>query len=370
MKGSGTELAIFIPSMRGDGAERVTLTLAVSLLRSGVPVDLVLASAEGALLDEIPPDLPVVDLKRRRTLASLPRLVAYLRRARPTILLACLAHANIVAVWARRLSGVRSRLVLTEHNTMSREAANTSLRRGRLVPPLARRTYPDADAIVAVSKGVAADLTSSIGLAEDRIQVIYNPVVTPEFLSRAAEPIEDLWFVPGADPVVLSVGRLVPQKSYPTLIEAFAAIRARRRAKLLILGEGPCRDELHAAIAGLGLESEIRLPGFVSNPASYMRRSSVFAMSSVFEGLPTVMIEALATGARIVSTDCPSGPREILEGGRYGRLVPVGDASRLAAALEEALDDETPRPGPESWQRFELETVIDQYRQLFWQADS
>ena len=232
------------------------------------------------------------------------------------------------------------------------------------MPSLARLTYPGAAAITAVSKGVAEDLAETIGIPRDRIDVIHNPVVTPELIARAAEPIEHEWFAPGSPPVVLAVGRLSPQKDYPTLLQAFAKARKRRPAKLLILGEGPLRPELEATIEELGIGPDVRLPGFVENPWAFMRQCAVYAMSSRWEGLPTVLIEALASGARIVSTDCPSGPREILDGGRYGRLVPVGDVAALARVLAEALDDDSPLPGPECWSPYELDTVVEQYRRV------
>lgn len=363
-RGPGRDLAIFVPSMRGGGAERAMLKLAIALADSGVSLDLVLAKAEGPYLENIPADLSVVDLNASRMIASLPRLVAYLRRARPAVLLSSLDYANIVAAWARAVSGTKPGLVLNEQNTMSRVAGNASSLAGRLVPRLARRTYPGATAITAVSKGVAEDLAETIGIPLARIDVIHNPVVTPELIARAAEPIEHEWFAPNAPPVVLAVGRLNPQKDYPTLLEAFAKVRERRPARLMILGDGPLRPELEATIEDLGIRHDVRLPGFVENPWAYMRMCDVYAMSSRWEGLPTVLIEALASGARIVSTDCPSGPREILDGGRYGRLVPVGDAVALARALAAALEDDTPLPGPESWGPYELDTIVEQYRRL------
>jgi len=329
----GTDVAIFVPSMRGGGAERAMLKLAIALSRSGVSLDLVLAKAEGAYIEDIPDDIRVVDLAASRIIASLPGLTAYLRSARPAVLLSSMDHANVVACWARTLSRARPRLVLNVQNTLSRSAADASMRRGRLVPSLARRTYPGAEAIVTVSKGVASDLADTIGIPRARIEVIHNPVVTPELIARSREPVEDEWFVPGADPVILAVGRLDSQKDYPTLLEAFAALRSRRAARL-------------------------------ENPFAYMRHSSVYVMSSLYEGLPTVLIEALASGARIVSTDCPSGPVEILDGGAYGRLVPMSDSAALATALAAALDDDTPLPEPESWKPYELETVVEQYRRV------
>jgi glycosyltransferase involved in cell wall biosynthesis len=360
----GTDVAIFVPSMRGGGAERAMLKLAIALSRSGVSLDLVLAKAEGAYIEDIPDDIRVVDLAASRIIASLPGLTAYLRSARPAVLLSSMDHANVVACWARTLSRTRPRLVLNVQNTLSRSAADASMRRGRLVPSLARRTYPGAEAIVTVSKGVASDLADTIGIPRARIEVIHNPVVTPELIARSREPVEDEWFVPGADPVILAVGRLDSQKDYPTLLQAFAALRSNRPARLMILGEGPLREELESTISSLGLEADVRLPGFVENPFSYMRHSSVYVMSSLYEGLPTVVIEALASEARIVSTDCPSGPNEILAGGSYGRLVPMSDSAALATALAAALDDTTPLPGPESWKPYELETVVEQYRRV------
>ena len=364
------DLAIFIPSMRGGGAERGTLKLATGLAGRGVSLDLVLARAEGPYMKDIPPEVPVVDLAASRTLASLPGLVSYLRRVRPKVLLSSLDYANIVASWACSLSGTHPGLVLNEQNTMSKVAPNAIRRRGRLIPGLARRAYGRADAITTVSRGVAEDLVENIGIPADKIHVIHNPVVTPELIARSREPVDDEWLVPGADPVLLAVGRLSPQKDYPTLLEAFAELRKRRPVKLLILGEGPLRAELEAQVSRLGLEADVRMPGFVTNPFAYMRRCSVYVMSSLYEGLPTVLIEALASGARIVSTNCPSGPVEILDKGKYGRLVPMSDSEALARALDEAIDDDSPRPGPESWQPYELDTVVDNYLRLLLETGS
>jgi len=346
------------------------LKLAIALADSGVSLDLVLAKAEGPYLEDIPADLPVVDLGASRMIASLPRLVAYLRRVRPPVVLSSLDYANIVASWASAASGTRPRLVLNEQNTLSRVAGNASSLRGRLVPTLARRTYPGAAAITAVSKGVAEDLAETLGLPPTRIDVIHNPVVTPELIARAAEPIGHEWFAPGGAPVVLAVGRLSPQKDYPTLLEAFAQVRKSRPVRLLILGDGPLRPEIEALVTKLEIGTDVQLPGFVDNPFAYMQRCDVYAMSSRWEGLPTVLIEALASGARIVSTDCPSGPQEILDGGRYGRLVPVGDVGALARSLEAALDDDTPLPGPESWSPYELDTIVQQYRRILLEGGS
>ncbi len=357
-------LAIYIPSMRYGGAERAMLNLARGIANRGYAVDLVLAQAEGPYLAEIPESVRLIDLKAARVLKSLPALVRYLRRERPAAMLATWEHANIIALWARSLAGLPGQLVINEQNTISSSTRQASRRHGWLLPALARRFYPWADGIVAVSNGVADDLAKVTGTPRECIQVIYNPIITPEIQAQAQAPLDHPWFMPGQPPVVLAAGRLRPQKDFPTLIRAFAQVRSERPARLVILGDGPERPALVALVQQLGLEQDVSLPGFSENPYAYMARASLFVLSSRWEGLPTVLIEALYCGAPVVSTDCPSGPREILAEGRHGQLVPVGDAAALARAIEAALAREAPRPPRESWQPFEMETMVSQYIDL------
>jgi glycosyltransferase involved in cell wall biosynthesis len=172
------------------------------------------------------------------------------------------------------------------------------------------------------------------------VRVIYNPIVTDELLAMSRAPVDHPWCAAGAPPVILAVGRLTEQKDFPNLIRAYARLRQRRSVRLVILGEGEARGELEDLIARLGLAEDVYLPGFVDNPFAWMRQARLFALSSRWEGLPSVLIQAMACGAQVVSTDCPSGPAEILEDGRWGRLVPVGDPEALAAAMDAALDDD------------------------------
>ena len=357
-------LAIFVPSMRGGGAERAMLKLARGIADRGYIVDLVLAQAEGPYLAEVPQAVQVVDLKASRVLNSLPALVRYLRRERPLAMLSAMSHANIIALWARRLPGIVTRVVVSERDTLSRSVQNEPSRRGRLMPKLIRRFYPWADGIVAVSNGVAADLAQVTSIPRQRIQVIYNPVVTPDFQQKARATLNHPWFKPGEPPVLLAVGRLTMQKDFLMLIQAFAQVRKLRPARLLILGEGEERPKLEAQVKQLGLEGDVKLPGFVANPYPYMARASLFVLSSKWEGLPGVLIEALYCGALLISTDCPSGPREILAGGQYGQLVPVGYVAAMAQAIETTLAGKTPRPSDDSWRPFELETAVSKYVSL------
>ena len=355
-----TRLAIFVPTLSGGGAERVMCKLAGGIAARGHAVDLVLARAEGPYLAEVPESVRLVDLEASRVLASLPALVRYLRRERPEALLSVL-HANIVALWARRLAGVPTPVVVSERNTLSYESQYASDLRMQLMPRLTRRFYPWADGIVAVSQGVADDLARVTGLPRERIQVIYNPIVTPELRAKAQAPLEHPWFAPDERPVIVAAGRLTAQKDFSTLIQAFARVRQTRPARLLILGEGQERPTLESLVRQLGLEQDVSLPGFVTNPYPYMAQASLFVLSSRWEGLPGVLIEALCCGTPVISTDCPSGPREILADGRYGQVVPVEDAAALARAIETSLEGEMPRPPRESWHPVEIETGVNQY---------
>jgi glycosyltransferase involved in cell wall biosynthesis len=361
-------IAIFLPALWGGGAERVMLALGEGLAEKGNIVNLVLAQAEGPYLAEIPASLRMVELNARhrtglRTLASLPALVRYLRRERPDVLLAAL-HANIVAVWARRLAGFPQRVVIIEQNTFSLNNQMLPRWYGCLMIQLVRRFYPWADRIVAVSEGTADDLAKISGIPRQRVQVIYNPIITPTLRSKVKESLEHPWFEPGEPPVVLAVGRLTTQKDFKTLIQAFSKVRKTHPVKLLILGEGEQRIELETLVRQLNLEQDVSLPGFVLNPYPYMAQASLFILSSRWEGLPTVLVEALYCGTPIVSTDCPSGPREILRGGQYGRLVPVADVASLAQAIEVVLDNRANRPPRESVKPFELETIVGQYMSI------
>lgn len=330
-------LALFLPSLRGGGAERVMVHLARGFAERGFQVDLVLAKAEGPYLAEVPPSVRVVDLRASRVLFSLPGLVRYLRKERPYALLSALNHANVIVCLAHRLARVPSRLVISEHNTLS--ASRPQNARGRLLPWFMRWTYPWADAVIAVSQGVAEDLVRTLGISAERVKVIYNPVVDDDLLTKSKEPLDHPWFTEGAPPVILGVGRLTEQKDFPNLIRAFALVRAQRPARLMILGEGELRPQLEALVHELGLQDDVALPGFVKNPYAYMARAAVFVLSSRWEGLGVALIEAMASGTPVVSTDCPSGPREILEDGRWGRLVPVGDVDALAEAIVTTLDE-------------------------------
>lgn len=359
-----SSLVVFIPNLDGGGAERVMLNLAAGFAAQGMKVSLVLVKAEGPYLSQIPSNVQLVILGKEKLLLSLPALMNYLQREQPVAVLCGQEDANIVALWARRLIKVSTQMVVIVHNHLSRDAQTSNQLKRQLTPHLVRWFYPWADRIVAVSQGVAGDL-ADIGLPADKIKAIYNPVVTPELHVKAQETLIHPWFAPNQPPVVIGTGRLENQKDFPTLIRAFAKLQQQRPVRLMILGEGTKRNELEALVQKLGLTGSVTMPGFVKNPYAYMARASVFVLSSIWEGFGNVIVEAMAVGTPVVSTDCKSGPAEILENGKYGKLVAVGDVEGMAEAIAQTLDYSSMS---ELIQRraeeFSTERVLAQYRQV------
>lgn len=332
----GERLAFFLPSLREGGAERVVLTLASGFADHGLEVDLVLAKAEGPFLEDVQGNVRLVDLDKQRVIRSLPGLVAYLKRVRPKAILSAMEHANLVAIWAKKLARVDTRIIASVHETVSKAAGGNLLKR-MILHQLLRYSYVYADRIVAVSKGVADDYIAMMQLSNAQVRVIYNPALRPEVLNKANEAPTHPWFTKKTTPVVLSVGRLTLAKDYPVLMRAMKAVWAETGARLVVFGEGEERRSLEAQIKREELDEIVSLPGFTRNPYAHIRRADVFVLSSRWEGFGMVLAETMALGTPVVSTDCPNGPAEILENGRWGWLVPVGDERALAEAIIETL---------------------------------
>ncbi len=339
--GTRPKIAVFIPSLRGGGVERNMLNLTAGLADAGCGVDLVLAQAEGPFLDKVDPRVRVVDLRARRVLTALPGLVRYLKEARPTALLSGMGHANIVAVVAKALARVGTRLTISEHtlpSVITGVAANT---RSRTVPWLSRLFYPRADAVVAVSRAVLQDLVTGSGLDPESITVIPNPVVTPKMKSSPAGLPDHPYFRPGNPPVLLGVGRLSREKGFDVLLRALPLVLQERDCRLLILGEGEERPRLEALVRDLDLGDKADLPGFVDEVPPYLAAAAVMVMPSRVEGFGNALVEAMAQGTPVVAADCPGGPVDILAEGRFGPLVAVEDPAALAAGIVEVLDAPT-----------------------------
>lgn len=338
--------------------------LANELAQRGFPVDLLLIRAEGEYLSQVSPAVRIVPLGSLRIATSVGPLARYLRRARPQCLLSTLTAVNLAAVAAHRITRSSARLLLRQATTLSASVPGAPKRRDKTLPWLVRRGYPMADCIIAVSKGVARDLEASFGLRDTRIEVIYNPIIDGELPRLATQAAPHPWLSDPDQPLVLAVGRLTRAKNYALLLRAFALLRKELPARLLILGEGEERESLTRLAQQLAVESWVAMPGFVANPFAYMSKASALAMSSAWEGLPGVLIQALACGCPVVSTDCPHGPREVLDNGRIGRLVPVDDPSALCAGLAAAIRGELRPAEPEWLAQFSTSAVVQRYLQV------
>jgi glycosyltransferase involved in cell wall biosynthesis len=359
-----TRIALFLPSLGGGGAEQVMITLANSLAERRFAVDCVLWNESGPFRSLLSEKVHVVVLRSQNPLKLVFGFARFLRTYKPDVVISALFVTNIIAAIAKAASRSRTHLILTEHVPTRTYLQNEPRPLRRLcVPLLMRMAYHAAEDVVAVSRGAAQSLATTVGKnTSKRIRVIYNPIDLARIdRMAAAEDVNITWSVP----TIINVGRLIEQKDQQTLIRAFAKIRSRRVCRLVILGEGDKRAALAALAESFGVGSDVLMPGFVSNPYSWMRKSALFVLSSKFEGLPTVLIEAMQCGTPVISTDCPSGPAEILEGGRWGKLVAPGDIDTLAHAIDDALDGKLVADVRRRARDFSIETALSRYVALF-----
>jgi glycosyltransferase involved in cell wall biosynthesis len=357
-------LAFFIQDLREGGAERNVARVLNGIVARDIPTDLVVIRRTGSFFEELDPRVNVVQLPQTRTITSILGLKRYLETRRPTALVASLTHTNVAAIVANMLAKQRTRLIVVERNQFS---TNRELKTGlvRMSYGLVPWIYRKADCIGAVSMGVRDDLAATTGLPAEKVEILYNPVVSEKLFRRADEPVTHPWLVDRSVPVVVGVGRFSPQKNFPLLIRAVAKVRKERPLKLIILGEGALRPELEALIRELNVEDDIDLPGFDANPFRFLKHASLFVMSSDWEGLPTALIEAMACGTPVVATDCDSGPGEILDEGRLGQIVPRGDVNAMADAIVTALEN----PGDAAARiarasEFSLDRAVDRYLEV------
>ena len=357
-------IALFVPSLRGGGAERVVVTLANALVQRGFKVDILLVKAVGPYLFEVSSAVNVIDFGRSRVLFSIVDLVRYLRSRKPTTLCSFMRHSNLVALLAKKISGGNARLVVSERSDGLAEIRQKKQHFFLPVKFVVRYLYLSADAIHAVSCGVAESCAKELNLRLDSIRVVYNPVVTQRLLAMSYAKVDFSWLPKDGRPLILAVGRLSQQKDFATLIKAFALVSLKINAQLLILGDGNLRSDLDLLIADHNLQQSILMPGFVDNPIALMRLADVFVLSSAWEGLPNVLIQAMACGTPVVSTNCRSGPDEILENGKWGRLVQVGDVKSLHHAILDTLVDKNLPDVATRASDFSLQRTVDEYLRL------
>jgi glycosyltransferase involved in cell wall biosynthesis len=360
-------VALFMPELRRGGVEIVFLRLARGFVDAGLSVDLVVVDTGGPLANEIPDGVELVDLGRRRVLAAAGQLVRYLRRRQPDVLVSGQDHANVVAVWARRLARSPARLVLTAHSPLGSNVEGRRGFTGWLLPLAVRLSYPAADALVAVSDNVADDLVALVPGLAGRVRIISNPSIPADVSSLQRSPTGVPWLdVEGGPPVLLAVGRLDPVKDYPALLQAFAQVRSSRPARLVFVGDGAERSRLEGLAAHLGLTSDVAFVGNVSNPFPFYARARLLCMTSTYEAAPLVLVEALACSLPVVATDCGGLVSSVLRDGRLGTLVPVGNVRALAQAILSRLDGLRRVSAPAALlEPFQSRTALAGYRALF-----
>jgi glycosyltransferase involved in cell wall biosynthesis len=358
-------ICLFMADFSGGGAERVMVNIANELAARGHEVDLVVARADGHHRELVGPGIQVRDVGRRLAYTLIP-LVAYLRQNRPATVLAAGVHACTVAVLAKFLSGIPCRLVVSLHSELYPvPGALAGGWKERFNPILAKLFFRSADRIVTVSDGLRRRAMGQIGGPAEKYVTIYNPVFSERIADWAKEPIDHPWFGRADSPVLVGVGRLSREKGFDVLLHALALVRKRLDARLILLGEGPERDTLAAAADTLGIREAVDFHGFTRNPYAYVSRANMLVMPSRQESFGNVLVEALAVGTPVVSSDCPHGPREILGKGEYGTLVPPDNPEEMAQAILGALHSPQCASGAiERARCFSIERAVDLYEQV------
>lgn len=368
-EGESPLLSFFIPRLGQGGAEQVAINLVNGLSARGYNIELLLTRDDGSLNSQLSTDINVVTLPPSKSpvfgvAMNFPALVDYLRRKEPALLLSHLSRANVISIAACRLIDADTVVAVTHHDAFGTgtERGLKDWALGRLVPLL----YPSADRIIAVSEGVADSIVDRTKVKRENVSVLYNPIEIDSIREQARCGVDDKWIADDDLEVVLYVGRHTEQKDLKTWLRAFKRVHAQNPdTRAIIAGKGPMREEIQSYSERLGLADVVSIPGYVENAYGYMHEADVFLLSSRYEGLPSVLIEALACGCPVVATDCPSGPREILDDGTYGRLRPVGDADGLAEAVVESLNQSTSRDELTGRaDEFATGPVLDRYEQF------
>ncbi len=337
------KLAVLISFSGEGGVERMVSSLIGQFCQQDIDIDVLLIKARGEHLLKLPRQAEQIKLGSDHTWLTLWSLIKYLKKERPEAMLAVKHRALLVALLAKKLARVDTRIVgrLGTHVSTALEGKN--FLRKKIWFSSMRYLYPWADRLIPVAQGVADDIFNITAMDKKKLNVIRNPVITKDMLELAQTPLDHPWFQDNATtPVILGVGRFTRQKDFPCLIRAFAKVRKHRPCRLVVLGKGADQAHCLALATSLGIAQDVDFPGFDSNPFRYMLRAHLFVLSSAWEGSPNVLCEALALGTPVVSTRCPSGPNEILQEGKYGPLVPVGDEHALAQAILDTLDNPHP----------------------------
>jgi glycosyltransferase involved in cell wall biosynthesis len=352
-------ITIFFQSFHSGGVEQILINLANELSKKNKVTALAMSS-EGPLMNDLNDSIQIVNLNKRKASKAIGSLVKYINENNPDIILSAKHFMNISVLIANLLTGKKTNVISTVHGQLGNS------KRDELMKYFIRVLYPLSDEIICVSHGVASEIKELIPPRnKEKVNVIYNPVIDRKFIERTKEAVKDSICKSSKEKWIVSIGRLSKEKNIDMLIQAFSKLLEKRHCKLLIIGEGPEKEKLSSLVFKLGLEKEVIFKGYQKNPFTFLNKADVFALSSDREGLPTVLIEALYFNVPIVSTDCKSGPREILKDGKYGTLVPVNDIDKMATALEKKLKGSQSNPfNADLLRPYTLEEVMVKYNEL------
>lgn len=361
------KVSFFIPTLNAGGIEANTIRLAKGFIKDGFQVDLLVANSNGEYKERVSNEVNIIDFKCNKIIKTLPKLIRYIKTEKPSVLISASEGANIVTSISRFfLRRYSTKIIISIRTHLSTEYSETNSKMKRFFPMISKVFYPKVDGIVTVSRGVAEDVSELLQIPLKKISVIYNPIVDDTIEALSSEKIEHPFFKDSRDyPIILGAGRLTKQKDFETLLYAFKEVRKKMMCKLVIIGEGEERKRLEALIQELNISDDTDLIGFVQNPYSYMKNADLFVLSSAWEGFGNVIVEAMATGTNIVSTNCPSGPSEILEGGVYGELVDVGDYKNLSEGIIKVLKNPLPHNVLKKRANyFSVATALNKYKEL------
>ena len=367
-------VAFFLPSLEPGGTERNVVNLVNNIDRAKYATSLVLGQKEGDFIKEVHSDIPIVTLSASNSLYLFFKLIRYFKQQKPDVFISAFPRINVVCIAAKIYSRVNTKVVVTEHSVFSLlPVIAKNMWRGTFarffMPTLCRLMYPCADTIICVSEGIKADLVKILGSSK-KIEVIYNPVIDEKVYKLAAKPVSHPWFSDSKIPIIIAAGRLVACKDYSTLINAFNMVQKNQPARLVILGRGPKKEELMRLIETMGLAGSVAFLGFQENPYAYMKKASVFALASLQEGFGNVIIEAMACQVPVVSTNCPTGPGEIIEHMKNGILVSMGDAQSMAVEIIKILQNPVlaktlSREGTKRADFFSVTKSVREYEKVF-----
>lgn len=369
MSNQGIKISLILPGLAGGGAEKVMLLLAKGFAEKGFNVDLIVCKATGHLMNSVPEGVNFINLEAKRIVFAFPSLIKFLYGSDTDIIFSSLKPVNILTVLSKKLLFLQAKVGIVEHSTLSERILNAKKIKDKFVIPfLMKWTYKFADQIICVSKGVADDLSATLSLDRSSIEVIYNPVIDNELVEKSNEPITHKWFEQGT-PVIIGMGRLIEEKNFPLLIRSFSMVRERIESKLMILGEGEKKAEIKKLISDLKITQDVDLIGFVENPYKYLKNANLFVLSSNVEGLPTALIEAMACGTPVISTDCPSGPREILENGKFGALIKMNSHEELSEKMCECLENTKCVNKQWNSEKYSVDNAVNRYLKIFEKHD-